>query len=147
VTAPVPPGQPTSTRAADVMKRRITSGELKADGSEVVGGRRLSRYVPTEQPIRCDAGPDPAKRAACEAAPHGVGVWWVEPGTLRPVKELHAGGTVYEYTRTYAYLPRTRANLANLGTTVPASVTKSDLPGGMVSEPPPTSPDDRIDRA
>lgn len=124
-------------------RQRVASGELRKDGTEVVDGQELVRLVPTVVPIPCEDFPDGAEKDACfeyENSPHsasGTGVIWADPVTLRPVKELHAGGTPYEVTSYYSYFERDSEGVEAVTASVPESYTRVDqiTPDGSVPAP------------
>jgi hypothetical protein len=100
----------TSFRGLE-LQDRIATGELVADGTEVIDGQELIRL---RDAAAADLPPD-------FAAEQFV---YVDPDTYLPVELRSDMGSPDENIITYEYLPRTAANLELLVSPVPAGYTE-----------------------
>lgn len=101
---------------ADTLRRRIDTGELRPDGTEVVDGQELLRLVDAThdgEPIGCEDVPAGPERASCFACTEGspppgppVVPFLADPVSLRPLRETHAAGTPAGFTTVYRYFVR-----------------------------------------
>jgi hypothetical protein len=92
---------PENRRVGAIPEAMFDDGELVADGTEVVDGRELLRYLDDEND----------------------GVVWLDPETRELVRQRYATRTDDEQTTTYEFLARTPENLAVLAPEVPPGYT------------------------
>jgi hypothetical protein len=135
------------TGPADTLRRRVDSQELRREGSEVVDGHELVRLAPTQEPVSCEDIPPGGERdacvdpgARCPSAPPDADVVWADPVSLRPVREVHGGGTPVGFTVTYRYYTRAGESLRVLALDVPEGYRR-------VPSVPPKGPLPPVDRS
>jgi hypothetical protein len=113
---------------ADRVRERLAADGWVLEGTEVVDGRTVERYVAS--PLEYRLCGDPGGHTDDGCGPPGVDqevvqvqrhVVWIDPATGRPVREVEddPGGAGVELETGYEFLPRTPENLALLEAEVP----------------------------
>jgi hypothetical protein len=109
---------------ASAVGSSLSSGWLRLDGTEVVDGRELLRFVEDTEAMSADLGAGLGESQETVTMAGSGDVTYVDPETNLPVLIRHGDRS----TTTIEYLPRTPENLALLVPPIPEGFTRVDAP-------------------